>query len=34
MPAEIYIRTDRFGAFDYMLAPVTAYLKRGIRAPL
>lgn len=34
MPAEIYIRTDSRSAFDYMLAPVTAYLRRGMREPL
>jgi HlyD family type I secretion membrane fusion protein len=34
MPAEIYIRTDSRTAFDYLLAPVTAYLRRGMREPL
>ncbi len=34
MPAEVYIRTDSRTAFDYMLAPVTAYLRRGMREPL
>jgi HlyD family type I secretion membrane fusion protein len=34
MPAEVYIRTDSRTAFDYLLAPVTAYLRRGMREPL
>jgi HlyD family type I secretion membrane fusion protein len=34
MPAEVYIRTDSRTAFDYMLAPVTAYLRRGMREPM
>jgi HlyD family type I secretion membrane fusion protein len=34
MPAEIYIRTDSRSALDYLLAPVTAYLRRGMREPL
>jgi len=34
MPAEVYIRTDSRSAFDYMFAPVTAYLRRGMREPL
>jgi HlyD family type I secretion membrane fusion protein len=34
MPAEVFIRTDRRSALDYMLAPVTAYLRRGMREPL
>ena len=34
MPAEVYIRTDSRTAFDYMFAPVTAYLRRGMREPL
>lgn len=34
MPAEVYIRTDSRTAFDYMIAPVTAYLRRGMREPL
>jgi HlyD family type I secretion membrane fusion protein len=34
MPAEVYIRTDSRTAFDYMLAPLTAYLRRGMREPL
>lgn len=34
MPAEVYIRTDSRSAFDYLLAPVTAYLRRGMREPL
>jgi len=34
MPAEVYIRTDSRTAFDYIFAPVTAYLRRGMREPL
>jgi HlyD family type I secretion membrane fusion protein len=34
MPAEVYIRTDSRSAFDYLFAPVTAYLRRGMREPL
>jgi HlyD family type I secretion membrane fusion protein len=34
MPAEVYIRTDSRTAFDYMLAPVTSYLRRGMREPM
>jgi multidrug efflux pump subunit AcrA (membrane-fusion protein) len=34
MPAEVYIRTDSRSTFDYLLAPVTAYLRRGMREPL
>jgi len=34
MPAEVYIRTDSRTAFDYILAPVTSYLRRGMREPL
>ena len=34
MPAEIFIRTDRRTAFDYLLAPVTSYLRRAGREPL
>jgi HlyD family type I secretion membrane fusion protein len=34
MPAEVYIRTDSRTALDYLLAPVTAYLRRGMREPL
>lgn len=34
MPAEVYIRTDSRTAFDYLLAPVTSYLRRGMREPL
>ncbi len=34
MPAEVYIRTDSRTAFDYMLAPVTSYLRRGMREPI
>jgi HlyD family type I secretion membrane fusion protein len=34
MPAEVYIRTDQRTAADYLLAPVTAYFRRGMREPL
>ena len=34
MPAEVYIRTDSRTAFDHLFAPVTAYLRRGMREPL
>jgi HlyD family type I secretion membrane fusion protein len=34
MPAEVYIRTDSRTALDYLLAPVTGYLSRGMREPL
>jgi len=34
MPAEVYIRTDSRSALDYVLAPVTNYLRRGMREPL
>jgi HlyD family secretion protein len=34
MPAEVYIRTDTRTAADYLLAPVTTFLRRGMREPL
>ena len=34
MPAEVFFRTDQRTAFDYLLAPVTAYFRRGMREPL
>jgi len=34
MPAEVYIRTDERTTFDYLLAPVTDYLRRAMREPL
>lgn len=34
MPAEIFIRTDSRSALDYLLAPVTAYLRRAMREPV
>jgi HlyD family type I secretion membrane fusion protein len=34
MPAEIFIRTDTRTALDYLLAPVTAYLRRAMREPV
>jgi HlyD family type I secretion membrane fusion protein len=34
MPAELYIRTDERTALDYLLAPITASLRRAVREPL
>ena len=34
MPAEVYMRTDKRTALDYILAPVEAYFRRGMREPL
>src|SRR5262245_36142279 len=34
MPAEVYIRTDSRTGMDYLLAPVTNYLRKGMREPL
>jgi multidrug efflux pump subunit AcrA (membrane-fusion protein) len=34
MPAELFLRTDERTAFDYLLAPVTDYLRRSMREPL
>lgn len=34
MPAEVFVRTDSRTAFDYLLAPVTSYLRRAGREPL
>jgi hypothetical protein len=34
MPAEVFIRTDDRSTFDYLLAPVTSYLRRSMREPL
>ncbi|HJY78713.1 MAG TPA: HlyD family efflux transporter periplasmic adaptor subunit, partial [Burkholderiales bacterium] len=34
MPAEVFIRTDNRTAADYLLAPVTAYLRRAMREPI
>jgi HlyD family type I secretion membrane fusion protein len=34
MPAEVFIRTDSRTALDYLTAPVTASLRRGMREPL
>jgi len=34
MPAEIFIRTDSRTTLDYLLAPVTAYLRRAMREPV
>ena len=34
MPAEVYVRTDTRTVLDYLLAPVTAYLRRAMREPV
>jgi multidrug efflux pump subunit AcrA (membrane-fusion protein) len=34
MPAEVFIRTDSRNTLDYLLAPVTAYLRRAMREPV
>jgi HlyD family type I secretion membrane fusion protein len=34
MPAEVFIRTDNRSALDYLLAPVTSYLRRAMREPV
>jgi HlyD family type I secretion membrane fusion protein len=34
MPAEVFVRTDSRTALDYLLAPVTSYLRRAGREPL
>jgi HlyD family type I secretion membrane fusion protein len=34
MPAEVFIRTDQRTTADYLLAPVTGYLRRAMREPL
>jgi HlyD family type I secretion membrane fusion protein len=34
MPAEVFVRTDERSAADYLLAPVTSYLRRAMREPL
>ena len=34
MPAEVFIRTDTRSALDYLLAPVTTYLRRAMREPM
>jgi HlyD family type I secretion membrane fusion protein len=34
MPAEVFIRTDTRSALDYLLAPVTSYLRRAMREPV
>jgi HlyD family type I secretion membrane fusion protein len=33
MPAEVFVRTGARTVFDYLFAPVTAYLRRGMREP-
>jgi HlyD family type I secretion membrane fusion protein len=34
MPAEVYVRTDERTALDYVLSPITTFLRRGMREPL
>ncbi|HSJ97430.1 MAG TPA: HlyD family type I secretion periplasmic adaptor subunit [Myxococcota bacterium] len=34
MPAELFLRTDERTTLDYLLAPVTDYLRRSMREPL
>ena len=34
MPAEVFMRTDTRTALDYLLAPVTSYLRRAMREPV
>ena len=34
MPAEVFVRTDNRTALDYLLAPVTSYLRRAMREPV
>ena len=34
MPAEVFIRTDERSTFDYLVAPVTSYLRRAMREPI
>ena len=34
MPAEVFVHTDSRTAFDYLVAPITAYFRRGMREPL
>lgn len=34
MPAEVYIRTGSRSMLDYVLAPITNFLRRGMREPL
>jgi HlyD family type I secretion membrane fusion protein len=34
MPAEVFIRTDNRSALDYLLAPVTSFLRRAMREPV
>jgi epimerase transport system membrane fusion protein len=34
MPAEVFIRTDERTTVDYLLAPVTSYLRRAMREPI
>ncbi len=34
MPAEVFIRTEARTALDYLLAPVTSFLRRAMREPV
>jgi HlyD family type I secretion membrane fusion protein len=34
MPAEVFVRTDRRTTLDYLLSPVTSYLRRAMREPV
>lgn len=34
MPAEVFVRTDTRTVLDYLLAPVTSYLRRAMREPV
>jgi hypothetical protein len=34
MPAEIFFRTDSRTTLDYLLAPVTSYLRPAMREPV
>lgn len=33
MPAEVFVKTAQHSALEYLTAPVTAYLRRGMREP-
>jgi hypothetical protein len=33
MPAEVFVRTDARTLLEYLLDPVTAYFRRGLREP-
>ena len=34
MPAEVFVRTDERTTADYLLAPVTSFLRRSMREPI